>query len=113
MIVQTTYWSCNPPTVSTFSIKAATTGFEHKHCTQRTPRCWTPDQERYHGFNRKSPNDLFDIIIVGAGISGINAAYRVQTELPSASYSILEARGCLGGTWDLFRYPGIRSDSDL
>ena len=61
----------------------------------------------------KAPNDLFDIIIVGAGISGINAAYRVQTELPSASYSILEARGCLGGTWDLFRYPGIRSDSDL
>ena len=65
------------------------------------------------GSIEQTPNDLFDIIIVGAGISGINAAYRVETELPSASYSILEARGCLGGTWDLFRYPGIRSDSDL
>ena len=61
----------------------------------------------------QAPDDLFDIIIVGAGISGINAAYRIQTELPSASYTILEARGSLGGTWDLFRYPGIRSDSDL
>ena len=55
----------------------------------------------------------FDVIIVGAGISGINAAYRLQTELPGYSYAILEARDDLGGTWDLFRYPGIRSDSDL
>ncbi|KAL1963473.1 hypothetical protein VTN77DRAFT_8374 [Rasamsonia byssochlamydoides] len=54
-----------------------------------------------------------DIAIIGAGISGINTAYRVQTNLPSYSYTILEARGAIGGTWDLFRYPGIRSDSDL
>ena len=65
------------------------------------------------GSTDKAPNDLFDIIIVGAGISGINAAYRIQTELPSASYTILEARGRIGGTWDLFRYPGFRSDSEL
>lgn len=65
------------------------------------------------GSAEKAPDTLFDIIIVGAGISGINAAYRIQTELPSASYTILEARGSIGGTWDLFRYPGIRSDSDL
>lgn len=65
------------------------------------------------GSTDKAGNDLFDIIIVGAGISGINAAYRIQTELPSASYTILEARGGMGGTWDLFRYPGFRSDSDL
>ncbi|KAL2076252.1 hypothetical protein VTL71DRAFT_1195 [Oculimacula yallundae] len=54
-----------------------------------------------------------DVIIVGAGISGINAGYRVQTELPGYKYTILEARNAIGGTWDLFRYPGIRSDSDL
>ncbi|MCJ1394783.1 hypothetical protein MMC18_007663 [Xylographa bjoerkii] len=55
----------------------------------------------------------FDVIIIGAGISGINTAYRVQTAFPSASYTILEARNGIGGTWDLFRYPGVRSDSDL
>ncbi|KAL1961040.1 hypothetical protein VTO42DRAFT_4928 [Malbranchea cinnamomea] len=55
----------------------------------------------------------FDILIIGAGISGINAAYRVQTQLPGLRYAILEARDTIGGTWDLFRYPGIRSDSDL
>ncbi|CAF9918479.1 hypothetical protein IMSHALPRED_004317 [Imshaugia aleurites] len=65
------------------------------------------------GFSDEKSEDIFDIIIVGAGISGINAAYRIQTELPSARYTILEARGGIGGTWDLFRYPGFRSDSDL
>ena len=54
-----------------------------------------------------------DVLIVGAGISGIGAAYYLQRDHPSASYAILEARGASGGTWDLFRYPGIRSDSDL
>lgn len=58
-------------------------------------------------------SDVLDVIIVGAGISGINAAYRIQTNLPSATYTILEARGGIGGTWDFFRYPGFRSDSDL
>ena len=58
-------------------------------------------------------SDFLDVIIVGAGISGINAAYRIQTNLPSATYTILEARGGIGGTWDFFRYPGFRSDSDL
>ncbi len=54
-----------------------------------------------------------DVLIVGAGISGIGAAYYLQTECPDRSYSILEGRSDLGGTWDLFRYPGIRSDSDM
>ena len=58
-------------------------------------------------------SDVLDVIIVGAGISGINAAYRLQTELSSSSYTILESRGGIGGTWDFFRYPGFRSDSDL
>jgi monooxygenase len=55
----------------------------------------------------------FDIIIVGAGLSGIDAAYRLQTSCPGKSYVILEGRAAIGGTWDLFRYPGIRSDSDM
>jgi monooxygenase len=55
----------------------------------------------------------FDVVIVGAGISGIDAAYRLQTECPAKSYAVLEARSALGGTWDLFRYPGVRSDSDM
>jgi cation diffusion facilitator CzcD-associated flavoprotein CzcO len=63
---------------------------------------------------RPSDGLFFDILIIGAGISGINAAYRIQTEGPAeTSYAILESRDSLGGTWDLFRYPGIRSDSDI
>ena len=57
--------------------------------------------------------DFVDVLIVGAGISGIGAAYYLQRDHPQRSYAILEARGASGGTWDLFRYPGIRSDSDL
>ncbi|POR35278.1 FAD-containing monooxygenase EthA [Tolypocladium paradoxum] len=56
----------------------------------------------------------FDVVIVGAGISGINAAYRIQTQAPpGTTYAIFEGRDSIGGTWDLFRYPGIRSDSDV
>ncbi|KAF3403057.1 FAD-containing monooxygenase EthA [Talaromyces pinophilus] len=55
----------------------------------------------------------FDVIIIGAGLGGINSAYRLQQQLPHLSYAILETRDKIGGTWDLFRYPGIRSDSDL
>ncbi|MBL9019309.1 MAG: NAD(P)/FAD-dependent oxidoreductase [Myxococcales bacterium] len=54
-----------------------------------------------------------DVVIVGAGISGIGAAYHLQTRCPGKTFAILEARERLGGTWDLFRYPGIRSDSDM
>lgn len=55
----------------------------------------------------------FDVLVVGAGISGIGAAYYLQTNCPDRTYVILEGREDLGGTWDLFRYPGIRSDSDM
>lgn len=55
----------------------------------------------------------FDVIIVGAGLSGIGAGYHLQTNCPGKSYAILEGRDAIGGTWDLFRYPGIRSDSDM
>jgi cation diffusion facilitator CzcD-associated flavoprotein CzcO len=54
-----------------------------------------------------------DVLIVGAGVSGIGAAYYLQRDHPGRSYAILEARGASGGTWDLFRFPGVRSDSDL
>lgn len=54
-----------------------------------------------------------DVVIVGAGLSGIGAARRIQTKMPGTAYTILEARDTMGGTWDLFRYPGVRSDSDM
>jgi monooxygenase len=54
-----------------------------------------------------------DVLIVGAGISGIGAACRLQERCPGKTFAILEARDCIGGTWDLFRFPGIRSDSDM
>jgi monooxygenase len=54
-----------------------------------------------------------DVLVIGAGISGIGAAYHLQTESPNRTYLILEGRSDIGGTWDLFRYPGIRSDSDM
>jgi monooxygenase len=55
----------------------------------------------------------FEVIIMGAGLSGIGAACHLQKNCPNKSYAILEARAAMGGTWDLFRYPGIRSDSDM
>ncbi len=55
----------------------------------------------------------FDVIVVGAGLSGIAAAYHLQRTCPNKRYAVLEARQAIGGTWDLFRYPGIRSDSDM
>ena len=54
-----------------------------------------------------------DVLVVGAGLSGIGAGHYIQTECPWATYAIFEARDAIGGTWDLFRYPGIRSDSDM
>jgi monooxygenase len=58
-------------------------------------------------------SEHFDVVIVGAGISGVGAAWHLQANCPDRSYVILEGRERLGGTWDLFRYPGIRSDSDM
>lgn len=59
------------------------------------------------------PQEHVDVLIVGAGLSGIGAGYHLQTKCPTKSYVILEGRDCIGGTWDLFRYPGVRSDSDM
>ena len=71
---------------------------------------------------RQKPGDVetlleqpkyFDVLIIGAGLSGIDAGYHLQTSCPGKRYAILEARDAIGGTWDLFRYPGVRSDSDI
>jgi monooxygenase len=61
--------------------------------------------------SRVSPH--FDVLIIGAGLSGIGAACHLVRKRPKTSFAILEARNAIGGTWDLFRYPGIRSDSDM
>lgn len=60
-----------------------------------------------------APDSHFDVIIIGAGLSGIGTACRLQIADPGRTYAILEARSTLGGTWDLFRFPGVRSDSDM
>ena len=58
-------------------------------------------------------SEYFDVVIVGAGLSGIGAAWHLQDKCPGKRYLVLEGREAMGGTWDLFRYPGIRSDSDM
>ena len=58
-------------------------------------------------------SEHFDVLIVGAGLSGIGAAHHLRQNCPDKSFAILEGRDTMGGTWDLFRYPGIRSDSDM
>jgi monooxygenase len=59
------------------------------------------------------PEEHIDVLVVGAGISGVCAAYHVHAKCPGKTLAVLEARGAVGGTWDFFRYPGIRSDSDM
>jgi cation diffusion facilitator CzcD-associated flavoprotein CzcO len=58
-------------------------------------------------------NEHVDVLIIGAGLSGVGAAHHLQSAFPDRTYTILEARDAIGGTWDLFRYPGVRSDSDM
>ena len=61
----------------------------------------------------RTKTEHFDVLIVGAGLSGIGAACHLRRDAPDHSFALLEARDAIGGTWDLFRYPGIRSDSDM
>lgn len=57
--------------------------------------------------------ETYDVVVIGAGLSGINCAYRLQSETPVTSFTVFEGRDELGGIWDLFKFPGVRSDSDL
>ena len=66
-----------------------------------------------HSVKHKSPAEHLDVLIIGAGLSGIGTACRLKQEHPGRTVALLESRSRPGGTWDLFRYPGIRSDSDL
>src|SRR5215510_10409613 len=59
------------------------------------------------------PFEYFDVLIIGAGLSGIAAAHHLRRKCPRKTFVILESRAAIGGTWDLFRYPGVRSDSDM
>lgn len=72
-----------------------------------------PESPEPDGTPARSGAEHLDVVVIGAGISGIGAGYYLQRDHPDRTYAILEARGATGGTWDLFRYPGIRSDSDL
>lgn len=63
--------------------------------------------------HRPAATEYVDVLIVGAGLSGIGAAWFLQQRCPGKNYAIFEGRDAMGGTWDLFRYPGIRSDSDM
>ena len=62
---------------------------------------------------RTTAAEHFDVIVVGGGLSGIGAACHLERRCPDRRYVVLEARDQIGGTWDLFRYPGVRSDSDM
>jgi cation diffusion facilitator CzcD-associated flavoprotein CzcO len=83
-------------------------GHHDKHARDPDEAVMTPEV-----LDLRPATDHVDVLIIGAGISGIGAAWHLQDQQPGRSYAILEARDALGGTWDLFRYPGIRSDSDL
>jgi monooxygenase len=74
----------------------------------REGKSWWIDHRKTEGMA-----EHFDVVIIGAGLSGIGAAWRLQEAFPGRTYTILEARDAIGGTWDLFRYPGVRSDSDM
>src|SRR5688572_22743881 len=81
----------------------------HRHPTQGRSKAMTISELPI----TQQRTEHFDVLIVGAGVSGIGAAAHLARSQPGKSYAILEARDAIGGTWDLFRYPGIRSDSDL
>ena len=87
----------------------------HRLNVGQTQRCVNTliEQSQTNTAVRMSDEIYRDCLILGAGISGIDAAYYIQQYCPWASFLVLERRSNLGGTWDFFKYPGIRSDSDM
>ena len=104
---------------------AATFAIRLQHGRQRQALACSGAQSTYYGrlslqvrassFSRESSvkTEHFEVLIIGAGLSGIGAACHLEKKCPRRDFAILEARDCVGGTWDLFRYPGVRSDSDM
>src|SRR5207245_9471191 len=84
----------------------------HRGVDGLRPRGGSGGRARLRGMTVSQP-EYSDVLIIGAGISGIGAAYRIHERNPQLSYTVLERRARVGGTWDLFQYPGIRSDSDI
>src|SRR5688500_14611576 len=82
---------------------------EHRGSEDRVPEAGVPEQR---GIEDRGIEHV-DVLVVRARLPGIGAACHLQEDLPGKSYAIFESRGAIGGTWDLFRYPGIRSDSDM
>ena len=86
-------------------------GRDHRRTQQLTPIV-VPSRTK-GGRGGPEQAEYSDVLIIGAGISGIGAAYRIHEKNPQLTYTVLERRARIGGTWDLFRYPGVRSDSDI
>ena len=97
----------HPPFVPVVDVRARGTPLGRRRGTDKLR-----DTHAYHGAGRRDAS-MSTSSIVGAGLSGIGAACHLQRDCPERSYVILEARERIGGTWDLFRYPGVRSDSDM
>src|SRR5690606_22702170 len=86
--------------------------------TAPSPTSWPampPDAPAANGSTPSAAHELehLDVLVIGAGLSGIGAGWYLQDRCPWASYAIFEARDSIGGTWDLFRHTGVRSDSDM
>src|SRR3954452_11383817 len=91
----------------------ATIAPPYRGCDLRLNMLLTRSTDCRYGASVAAQPEHVDVLIVGAGLSGIGAACRLRTESPGKSFTLLEARDAIGGTWDLFRYPGVRSDSDM
>src|SRR4051812_43924584 len=79
-------------------------------CSISRSRTWRSRPDFVARCQAVAAPEYLDVLIVGAGLSGVAAAYHLQRTCPGKTYAILEGRAAMGGTWDLFRYPGVRSD---